>query len=129
MTPLTRRTFIAAAGLPLLAADDSAERLRRFNEAKFGMFIHWGPYSLASVEASWPIMGQPRWNISEEEYRALQAVGEFDTTTSSWVLTPVRIRDLGGALFCDRRYDTVFTYHNGAESYYAARGFRCAVRV
>ena len=67
--------------------------------------------------------------LSEEEYRALQAVGEFDTTTSSWVLTPVRIRDLGGALFCDRRYDTVFTYHNGAESYYAARGFRCAVRV
>ena len=67
--------------------------------------------------------------LTVEEYQQLQAVGEFDTTTSSWVQTPANIRKLGGAIFCDRRYDTVFTYHNGAESYYAARGFRCAVRV
>ena len=73
-----------------------------------------------------------RWGtelLTEEEYRALQALGEFDTTTSSWVKTPAKIRQLGGALFCDRRYDTVFVYHNGAESYYAARGFRCVVKV
>ena len=63
------------------------------------------------------------------EYRRLQELGQFDTTTSSWVHTPVEIRKLGGALFCDRRYDTVFVYHNGAESYYAARGFRCSLRV
>jgi Protein of unknown function (DUF4256) len=62
--------------------------------------------------------------ISEEDYRALQAVGEFDLKTSSWIQTPASVRKLGGALFCDRRYDTVFVYHNGAESYYAARGFR-----
>ena len=62
--------------------------------------------------------------LSEEQYRGLQRLGEFDTKTSSWVKTPSRIRKLGGALFCDRRYDTVFLYHNGAESYYAARGFR-----
>jgi len=67
--------------------------------------------------------------LSEKEYRKLQRLGEFDTTTSSWVTTPSRIRKLGGALFCDRRYDTVFVYHNGAESYYAARGFRGALRV
>ena len=67
--------------------------------------------------------------LTEEEYRKLQELGEFDTTTSSWVQTPARIRKLGGALFCDRRYDTVFLYHNGAESYYAARGFRCSLRV
>jgi hypothetical protein len=67
--------------------------------------------------------------LSEQEYRELQQLGEFDTTTSSWVKTPSRIRKLGGALFCDRRYDTVFVYHNGAESYYAARGFRCALKV
>jgi len=67
--------------------------------------------------------------LTEQEYRALQAHGEFDTATSSWVATPAKIRRLGGALFCDRRYDTVFVYHNGAESYYAARGFRCAVRI
>jgi hypothetical protein len=67
--------------------------------------------------------------LTEDEYRALQALGEFDTTTSSWVKTPEKIRKLGGALFCDRRYDTVFVYHNGAESYYAARGFRCSLRV
>ena len=67
--------------------------------------------------------------LTEEQYRELQKMGEFDTKTSSWVKTPARIRDLGGALFCDRRFDTVFTYHNGAESYYAARGFRCSLRV
>ena len=67
--------------------------------------------------------------LTEEEYRELQTLGPFDTTTSSWVQTPARIRKLGGALFCDRRYDTVFVYHNGAESYYAARGFRCSLRV
>lgn len=67
--------------------------------------------------------------LTEEEYRALQELGEFDTKTSSWVKTPSAIRKLGGAIFCDRRYDTVFTYHNGAESYYAARGFRGVVRV
>jgi hypothetical protein len=67
--------------------------------------------------------------LTEEQYRALQKLGDFDTKTSSWVKTPERIRRLGGALFCDRRYDTVFTYHNGAESYYAARGFRGLLRV
>ena len=67
--------------------------------------------------------------LTETEYRQLQELGQFDTTTSSWVETPARIRKLGGALFCDRRYETVFVYHNGAESYYAARGFRCSLRV
>jgi hypothetical protein len=67
--------------------------------------------------------------LTETEYRQLQELGQFDTTTSSWVQTPVKIRKLGGALFCDRRYDTVFVYHNGAESYYAGRGFRCTLRV
>ena len=67
--------------------------------------------------------------LTEGEYRTLQSLGSFDTTTSSWIATPATIRALGGALFCDRRYDTVFVYHNGAESYYAARGFRCSLRV
>lgn len=67
--------------------------------------------------------------LIEKEYRELQELGEFDLKTSSWVSTPEKIRELGGALFCDRRFDTVFTYHNGAESYYAARGFRCVLRV
>lgn len=67
--------------------------------------------------------------LTEEQYRALQELGEFDTKTSSWVQTPYAIRKLGGAVFCDRRYDTVFYYHNGAESYYAARGFRGSLRV
>jgi hypothetical protein len=67
--------------------------------------------------------------LTEGEYRQLQKLGEFDTKTSSWVKTPSEIRKLGGALFCDRRYDTVFVYHNGAESYYAARGFRGSLRV
>ncbi|RHW32049.1 DUF4256 domain-containing protein [Lysinibacillus yapensis] len=67
--------------------------------------------------------------LTEEQYRELQKLGEFDKKTSSWVKTPDNIRSLGGALFCDRRYDTVFTYHNGADSYYAARGFRGLLRV
>ena len=67
--------------------------------------------------------------LTEEQYRELQKLGEFDTKTSSWVKTPSAIRKLGGALFCDRRFDTVFVYHNGAESYYAARGFRGWLRV
>lgn len=67
--------------------------------------------------------------LTEEQYRELQELGEFDTKTSSWVQTPAAIRELGGALFCDRRYDHVFVYHNGAESYYAARGFRGLLRV
>jgi hypothetical protein len=67
--------------------------------------------------------------LTEEEYRNLQQFGKFDLKTSSWVKTPAEIRKLGGALFCDRRYDTVFLYHNGAESYYAARGFRGVLRV
>ena len=67
--------------------------------------------------------------LTEEQYRELQKLGKFDTKTSSWVRTPAGIRKLGGALFCDRRYDTVFLYHNGAESYYAARAFRGLLRV
>jgi len=66
--------------------------------------------------------------LTEEQYWELQKLGDFDTKTSSWVKTPDNIRKLGGALFCDRRYDTVFVYHNGAESYYAARGFRGSLR-
>jgi len=67
--------------------------------------------------------------LTEEQYRELQRLGEFDTKTSSWVKTPSEIRKLDGALFCDRRFDHVFLYHNGAESYYAARGFRGSLRV
>lgn len=67
--------------------------------------------------------------LAEEQYRELQKLGEFDTKTSSWIQTPADIRELGGALFCDRRYDHVFVYHNGAESYYAARGFRGSLKV
>ncbi len=67
--------------------------------------------------------------LTEEQYRELQKLGEFDTKTSSWIHTPADVRALGGALFCDRRYGKVFVYHNGAESYYAARGFRGLLRV
>jgi hypothetical protein len=67
--------------------------------------------------------------LTEEQYRHLQQLENFDTKTSSWIMTPSDIRKLGGALFCDRRYNTVFLYHNGAESYYAARGFRGSLRV
>jgi len=67
--------------------------------------------------------------LDEAQYRKLQELGNFDTKTSSWIKTPDNIRNLGGAVFCDKRYDTVFLYHNGAESYYAARGFRGSLRV
>ena len=67
--------------------------------------------------------------LTEEQYRELQKLGKFDMKTSSWVITPSEIRKLGGAIFCDRRYDTVFLYHNGADSYYAARGFRGSLKV
>jgi len=67
--------------------------------------------------------------LTEEQYRALQTLGEFDNKTSSWIETPSDVRSLGGALFCDRRYGRVFVYHNGAESYYAARGFRGSLSV
>jgi len=67
--------------------------------------------------------------LTEEQYRELQKLGNFDMKSSSWVVTPASIRKLGGAIFCDRRYDTVFLYHNGAESYYGARGFRGSLRV
>jgi hypothetical protein len=67
--------------------------------------------------------------LNEEQYRELQKLGNFDTKTSSWIKTPADIRKLGGAVFCDRRYNTIFLYHNGAESYYAARGFRGSLRV
>ena len=67
--------------------------------------------------------------LTEEQYRALQQLGNFDTKTSSWIKTPAAIRKLGGALFCDRRYNTVFVYHNGAQSYYAGRAFRGSLRI
>jgi hypothetical protein len=67
--------------------------------------------------------------LTEEQYRTLQTLGHFDTKTSSWLKTPSSIRALGGAIFADRRYDTVFVYHNGAQSYYAGRGFRGSLRV
>ncbi len=67
--------------------------------------------------------------LNEEQYRDLQKLGTFDNKTSSWIITPIDIRKLGGAIFCDRRYNTVFLYHNGAESYYAARGFRGCLKI
>lgn len=82
------------------------------------------PYVKEALEASMGIE-----LLSEEEYRELQTLGNFDEKTSSWIKTPADIRKLGGALFCDRRYNTVFVYHNGASSYYAVRGFRGVLRV
>lgn len=67
--------------------------------------------------------------LNEDQYRYLQTKGEFDLKTSSWILTPEKVRNLGGAFFCDRRYDTVFTYHNGADSYYGVRGFRGMIEI
>jgi hypothetical protein len=67
--------------------------------------------------------------LTEQQYRELQQLGNFDTKTSSWIVTPAAIRKLGGALFCDRRYNTIFVYHNGADSYYAARGFRGSLKI
>ena len=67
--------------------------------------------------------------LNEQQYRYLQQLGKFDLKTSSWVNTPADIRKLGGAIFCDRRYNNIFVYHNGAESYYAARGFRALLKV
>lgn len=67
--------------------------------------------------------------LTEDQYRQLQTIGKFDLKTSSWIVTPAKIRKLGGALFCDRRFDTVFVYHNGADSYYGSRGFRGRLRV
>jgi hypothetical protein len=67
--------------------------------------------------------------LTEEQYRELQKLGSFDAKTSSWIKTPATIRKLGGALFCDRRYDHVFVYHNGAQSFYSGRGFRASLRV
>jgi hypothetical protein len=67
--------------------------------------------------------------LTEEQYRELQQLGEFDTKSSSWVMTPTDVRDLGGALFCDRRFGRVFVYHNGAQSYYSGRGFRCSLKI
>lgn len=98
--------------------------------------ICYDPQALASRKANKPAhsavgmaaeMGVQL--LSEAQYRALQQLGAIDTKTSSWIHTPDAIRKLGGALFCDRRFDTVFTYHNGAESYYAGRGFRAALEL
>ena len=83
----------------------------------------------AQPEKLWSLFEMGIELLSENEYRDLQLLGEFDLKTSSWVKTPHEIRALGGALFCDRRYNTVFVYHNGAQSYYGARGFRGSLRV
>jgi hypothetical protein len=103
------------AGRRSLCYDDGALTARKENKPKG---------SAVGMAA-----GQGLTLLSETDYRALQTLGPFDCKTSSWIATPDRIRSLGGALFCDRRYDTVFTYHNGAESYYAARGFRTRLAV
>jgi len=98
-----------------LCYDDEALRARKEHKPK------------GSAVAGAAAMGADL--LDEEQYRRLQALGPFDQKTSSWLRTPSEIRELGGAIFGDYRYGTVFTYHNGAESYYAARGFRCALRV
>ena len=103
------------AGRRSLCFDDEAWRARKENK----------PAGSALEQAA--AMGVEL--LTEAQYRLLQTLGEFDLKTSSWIQTPPAIRKLGGALFCDRRYDQVFTYHNGAQSYYAARGFRGSLRV
>jgi hypothetical protein len=103
------------AGRRSLCYDDEALRARKEHKPK------------GSAVAMANAMGIEL--LTEQQYRELQKLGTFDAKTSSWVQTPASIRKLGGALFCDRRYDTVFVYHNGAESYYAARGFRGCVKV
>lgn len=113
-------TFVDCAGQSpkgrrSLCYDDLALRSRKENKPK---------------NSAWTVAKEMGVQLlTEDEYRALQKIGEFDTTTSSWIATPEHIRKLGGAVFCDRRYDSVFTYHNGAESYYAARGFRASLKV
>lgn len=103
------------AGRRSLCFDEPALQARKENKP--------GGSAVAMAEAMGISM------LTEDQYRALQQLGEFDRKTSSWIQTPSTIRKLGGALFCDRRYDHVFTYHNGAESYYAARGFRGLTKV
>jgi hypothetical protein len=103
------------AGRRSLCYDPEALRSRKENKPKDSAV---GMASAMGVEI-----------LTEDQYRELQKLGKFDTKTSSWVKTPVAIRELGGALFCDCRYNHVFVYHNGAESYYAARGFRASLRV
>ena len=95
----------------------------RLQQSRLG----WALRTLRSDEYAAAAMGIEL--LTEEQYRELQALGEFDEKTSSWVKTPADMRELGGALFCDRRYGQVFTYHNGAQSYYAARAFRGSLRV
>ena len=111
---------------PKVSSIDSLDLVRLSNEVHAFRIDADGWIKDSAVEMA------ARWGaelLDEEGYRALQAIGEFDTTTSSWIKTPATIRQLGGALFCDRRYETVFVYHNGAESYYSARGFRCALKI
>lgn len=103
------------AGRRSLCYDADALRARKENKPK-GSAVEWAEEE--GVEL-----------LTEAEYRALQELGEFDQKTSSWVRTPDDVRELGGALFCDRRYGRVFVYHNGAQSYYAVRGFRVSLRV
>jgi hypothetical protein len=103
------------SGRRSLCFDEKALSARKENKpsgSALGMAAQWG-FEL----------------LTEAQYRDLQQLGEFDTKTSSWIATPADVRALGGALFCDRRYGKVFVYHNGAESYYAARGFRGVLRV
>jgi hypothetical protein len=93
-------------------------------EARESRKEHAPQHSAVEMAAAWGVE-----LLTEAQYRALQELGEFDTKTSSWIHTPPDVRALGGALFCDRRYGRVFVYHNGAQSYYAARGFRVSLRV
>lgn len=121
MTRINRRAFICGSALPLLAADDAGGRLKRFNDAKFGMFVHWGPYSLASVEASWPIMGQPRWKISEEEYRALpQRFNPVKFDPRAWI----RLAKAAGQrymIFTSKHHDGFCMFDSAFTSYKITR--------